>query len=83
MPKVYSPKMLRDIHIDWLTRKHTLERQVSLSLEQRCAEFERYFRGKKLTPYRLRLVYKKAGIKKKMIQNVKPINEVARRKIRF
>jgi len=58
-------RFLKPHHIEWITSTATLERQVSLSLTDRCRDFLREWSGVHMNPTLLRQVYKKKGIKKK------------------
>ena len=61
-------------HIQFLTSQTTLKKQVGLSLEQRAALFHESFPLVKITRSMLQKIYKRHGIKRKAIREVKTLN---------
>ena len=70
---------LHPIHIDFITRKSNLKHQVCMSLEERCAIFMNFFKGKKITPYKLRKIYKEHRIRKNKIRYTKILSDIMKR----
>ena len=52
LPTKEKPSHLRVMHKLFLSSNQSLERQATMSLEERCAEFMRQFPGKTLTVYK-------------------------------
>jgi len=50
-----------------------------MSLEERCAKFMNFFKGKKITPYKLRKIYREHRIRKKKIRHTKIITDIMKR----
>ena len=67
-PKPHSK--LQAHHIQILTNQERLQQQASLTLKERCEEFNRSQNEIVLTPSKLRKIYKMNNIKKKVIKMV-------------
>ena len=59
--------MINQEHIDFLTKESTLKQQTLMSLKERVIQFNKtYELDEKLTVYKLKKIYTKYNIKKKV-----------------
>ena len=66
-------KKLEDQHVAYITSDANLNRLAGRTLSERAKLFEVKFPNKRLSPARLRSIYRQHGIKKKKVQQLKLI----------